>query len=138
MSSGPVTMNVDQKLVQEIVEKEIVAAVTACFEGRLNIAEQIVRQALAQKVGADGKIDTYGYSGSKTYLEWVCDSAIRQAVKDAVQGWIEKSKPAIQKQVEKHLRVQQQSIAAKMVGALVENASNSCRLNITVEQSKER
>jgi hypothetical protein len=107
--------------------------VTASFQGQLEIVEAVVRQALSQKVDSNGKIDTYGYSSSKTYLEWLCSSAIRKSVEKAIAAWVEKDQQRIQAAVEKCLKAETRTISKTLIDALVVSASNKYKLKVSID-----
>ena len=112
--SGSVNMQVDEKLVQEVVQQQITAAISAeLMKVDKSIIDGIVNGVLKQAVDSDGKVTAY--SSNTTFLVWLVRKSIRDAASVAVQEYVAEQKEILKKSIVKTLKANPDVMAQALV-----------------------
>lgn len=139
MENNMVSLKVDEKMVSQILEKQIQAAIVAQLGSQEQLISKAVNVALSKKVSKDGTVSRYDSDNTHDFLEVLASKSIREAATEALKEWLatnrEKVKDAVLKELEKPNR--QRSIAVAYADA-IEN-SLKCNWNMSCNiQFKER
>lgn len=110
-------------VVKPIIEAQVVAA----LQGHERLITEMVAFILNQKVRDQNSYKDY------PFLEYTCRKVIAEAVDAAVRRWISDQRESIEKEVEAQLRRQIKGIAATLVKAMADNASQKWQLGVSVQ-----
>lgn len=131
MTSG-LNISVDQGLVQPVIQAEIQAAIVReLAKDNGNLIREVVARVLTQKVDNDGKVSSYG--GSKAYMDWVCEQAIRSATKSALEAYIRDSEELLMEEIEKQIKKNGKEMAKIFVESLMGAIKTSWRFSVSID-----
>lgn len=97
-----VNLTISRELVKPILEAKIQSAILNQLVDGQKLMETLVSKTLLEKVGPDGKTDSY-YSKDRTWLEYLCQDAIKTATVAAVREAAEKLGPDLKRLVSAEL-----------------------------------
>jgi hypothetical protein len=116
------TVNIPNDVLTPIIQAKVVEA----LGGQGILLQQLVHAVLDRKVRDEG-----GYRDIPL-VEAAAKGAVREAVKAAVQEWVEQNKPAIQALVEADIGRRKKSIAKALVDGFAKTSASAYRLNVNV------
>ena len=122
--SDPVSINIDRKTVEAVLQVQIQSAVAASIGNNPAFLDGIVSAMVNQKVNASGEPSSYG----EPLVSHVARKVIQEAVKAAVSDWVQEQKPVIAKALRKHLETQRGNIVKRFV----ESAEKAIDVNFGV------
>ena len=118
--NGSVNMQVDEKLVQEVVQQQITAAISAeLMKVDKTIIDGIVNGVLKQAVDSGGK--PTNYSSNTNFLVWLVRKSIREAASAAVQEYVAEQKEVLKKSVIKAMKANPDVMAQALVNGFEES-----------------
>jgi hypothetical protein len=136
------TLQVSPDLVRPVIEQKIQAAIVAALaEGKESaMLSAIVGRVLAQKVDSEGKVSRYDSYNDREYVRWLCETAIRDCARRAVQEWAESNKAKIEKQMQAELSRRSAGMAKVFMDGLLKSMQSSWTFKVDVgfESPKER
>ena len=132
MSQELATLTLDPNIIKPIIEAKINTAVLEAMKGHEAIVDNIVHRVLYHKVDSDGQVDRYGYAQSKTFIDWLVEKGIREAVIAAMKTHMEQCQPAIKKAIEGELKKSTSKLASTMIESMIENTVKQWKYAITV------
>ena len=117
------------KVIASAVNARVEAAVAEALAGDSTIGAMVVA-ALQQPVEVPSR---NGYGKDRVlFLNHLISSAIREAAKSAVQKVLIEEQQTIEDEVRKHIRRHAPEFAAQMAGQLVDAASKSHGVSVTL------
>lgn len=128
------TLSVDENLVKPIVEAEIASAIVREFNKTPEIIEKITKQILTSKVDDEGKPDRYGSRNALTYIEWLCQTAVKEAAKAAVKSWVEEHKDDIEKEIKYQLSQNKAGFATGIMTGFLKAMEDRWHVSVTVSE----
>jgi len=133
-----VNLSISQEVVRPIIEAKIQAAIVAQLADSGQLLQAVVTRVLQQKVDVNGKPDGY-YDKNLTYIQYLCESCIRQAATAAVVEAAEKMKPELQKAIVKEIQKRATGLASTMVDYFEQatKSSYNIRANVTLENKSQ-
>jgi hypothetical protein len=132
--NGSVSMQVDEKIVKEVVQQQITAAIgIELMKVNTTIIDGIVNGVLNQSVDSDGKVSTY--SSATTFLVWLVRKSIRESATEAVRQYVDGQKDTMVKSIIKALKANPDSMAKALVNSFSESLK-SWRFIIKLEGEK--
>jgi hypothetical protein len=102
--------------------------------------ETLVSKTLLEKVGPDGKTDSY-YSKDRTWLEYLCQDAIKTATVAAVREAAEKLGPDLKRLVSAELVKRKEDLAAQLVDGLINETESfpwMVKAQVTLQKKEKR
>lgn len=118
-----VNLNVDQRLIAPIIQKQIQAAIVAGLETGRGLLEQAVATALRQKVAATGSVSSYSSDNRYEWLEVMASQAIQAAAKEALEEYFKTNADAVKKAVIREItKAERKQSLAKAFADAVEKA----------------
>lgn len=118
-----VSLNIDEKAIFPIIEKQIQAAIVANLGNTTDLVERMVGLALHVKVGVNGNRAKYDSDNKYDFMEAIVGKTIRDAATGAMNDWLaqnsEKIRAAVLKELKKPSR---QTTMAKAFADAVESA----------------
>ena len=137
-TTNPVSMQIDGKTVEAIINANLQAAVLAQFTANPNLIETIVKAAIKTKVDADGKVNTYDSYNRHSLVEVLSSHAIRDAAKVAIAQWVEENKPAILTAIKKQLNTSKVDLIKRFVDAAERSMAPEFRIECNLKLSTDR
>ena len=138
MSKSSLALTLDPNTLREMVTAQISAQVAAAFSSQSeHLTEALLGRILAQKVDEHGR--PCSYSSSKPYVEQICESAVKDAAKEAVIEWIADNKAAIKAEILRLLglkRVRSQ-LAQQMIDGVTATATGRWGLKVSLVPPKD-
>lgn len=130
-----VNVQISKELVQPIVEQHINSAILAAMGGGDALIAKAVERILEQKVNSEGKVANYSSENKYTYIEYLLNGMITNAVKKILNTHMEKASDKIVEQLIKQLQTQSKAkeIANCLLDAFLETTKNQYRSEIKVE-----
>ena len=119
------TFKIPKEVIEPIVREQITAGVVAALGNPSELIATVIDRAMKQKVNDSGRVDKSDYYNRHNLVEVLATKAIHEATKAAIVAWVEKSKPAIQEQVEKALTRRKTAFAKALVDGLVSSTRQS-------------
>ena len=119
--ANTVNVSVGQDLVAPIIQAKIEAAIVQQLGKEANLVERLVASALTQKVNSRGRVSDRCYENKHSFLALICEQAIHDAARQALEEYINENKPKIVDAMKKQLRAS----PAKMAKALIDGVSGS-------------
>lgn len=137
MTGNEVSVNIGKDLVQPIVEAKIQAAIVESLSGFEGLVDRAVARMMTQKVGHDGKVSQYSSDNKYPFIEIVCQQRIQEAVRAALEVWLEKKEPQILAAVEKEMNRRTGSLAKEFVAGLQDSIKStwSTKVNVSFARS---
>lgn len=108
----------------QMAREAIAGQLTAAMVASPAMIQKIVAAALTQKVDSEGHARN-GYGGDKSYVEWVCENMIREAVVDLMGKELERMRPDLEKAVVTEIRRSAPTIAKALVKSYGENVGHN-------------
>lgn len=136
-----VNLNVDQRLIAPIIQKQIQAAIVAGLSNGKGLLEMAVANALQAKVSHNGTVSSYSSDNKHEWLEVMARNVIQDAAKAALVEYFTVNKDAIKKAVVREItKAERKGSLAKAFADAVEKAigvSLDYRLTVTATTPKE-
>ena len=133
MSDNP-TFQIPKDVIEPIIQAHVSRAVCEALSGREQLIDRAVTRILTQKVDDTGKPSTYG--NAVPFVEWAMVTAIKVAVKEALQEEVGKHKAALKATIIKQLQRQNSPLVKKLVEAMttgvIDAATSQWRLTVDV------
>lgn len=134
MGEKMVTMEVDKGLVQDVLKRQIEAAIIANLGDPSDIVRAAVAFTLGQKVSSSGRVSSSSYENSYDFLTLITTNAIREAVIDALKEWTAKNgakvKAAVMAEMKRPER--QKTIAVAFADAVETSLNASWGTHVTI------
>ena len=128
ITGQPITDDLNN-VISAAVNARVETAVLEALSGHETIGKMVVA-ALQQPVEVQSR---NGYGKDKVpFLNHLLSSTIRAAAENAVRAVLVEEQQNIEDEVRKHIRRQAPEIAQKMAGQLVEAASKSYGINVSL------
>lgn len=77
--------------------------------------EALVKETLNQKVDSSGRVSNYSNDNKFTFISVVCQKLIKEAVQEAMQGWIKDNGDMIKRKVMQHLEAHPDKVVKNIV-----------------------
>ena len=107
--------------IEEALKTSIQSAVIAALGGSEQLVREMVAQTLEIKVDKDGRKAQYSSDEKFTYIEWLSQDLIREAVRKAFQTLVNEQQESVTQQVADELLKQNNLLAKGLVDGLIEN-----------------
>lgn len=117
MAENP-TFQIPRDVIEPIIQANVAAAITEALGEKGVFIETAVRQILFMKVGDDGKPTSYS---GVPFVQWVMMTAVRRAIKEAIEENMCRHKDAIKMAIAKELGLVKTSpLAKQLINGMVE------------------
>ncbi|MFA5408398.1 MAG: hypothetical protein WC343_06475 [Bacilli bacterium] len=90
---------ISEGLIKPIIETKINEAIIASMGGHERLIADMITMYMNQKVDSDGKASNYG--NSKPRIEWLSQTMIEEAVKEALKNFLSDKREFLQKEFER-------------------------------------
>jgi len=138
MEDSMMSMKVDPKVVEGIIEKQIQTAIVSQLGNSGDFIAKAVSLALHTKVNEHGNVDRSSYCNNNDFMEVMTGNAIRKAATNAMSEWLEinsaKVKAAVLKELKKPSR--QSSIAKAFADAVESSLKCSWNMKCNIDFQK--
>lgn len=128
-------MKISGDLVKGIIDQKIKTAIAVELGRTEDLISLAVDSLMTQKVDSDGKVNRSEYLNTFPMVEGITRAAIRDAVRAAIQEWVEEQMPALKAQVAKELQRKANGLAAIMVKGLGESLHDPWRMSVSCKFS---
>ena len=133
MSDNP-SLTIPRDVIEPIIQAHVTTAVMTALGDKEQIISRCVRQIMEQKVDRAGKPSTYNSSSDLSWLQWVMQDCVTNALRAAIVETLETQKAQIKKQLAEELSRKNspliRQLVAGMVGAMTH--PDVLRYNISV------
>ena len=129
MSEQVVGMTIGADVIKPIIEAKIRAAIVEAMGGHVGLVERMVAETCRMKVRRDFRPDT-------TLLEDVLETAMREAITQAVKEWAENAKSQITKAFVEHMKSKKgtSAIVEAMLTGLTDCLAKSWSFQVNVNR----
>lgn len=138
MATDTVNLEISKEIVKPIVEAKVNAAIIEALNGHEQLIEAAVARVLSTKVDSKGNPDTYGYSSSITFMQWLCKDAITAAAREAIREWITQNRQKMVDEFLKQIRKKDSMFAKAFVDGLGKAVVSNYRLAVDVGFSEKK
>lgn len=140
MADTGMTLQVSKELILPVIEQKIQSAIVAELSGDTanRLIASITERVLTQKVNSEGTPDSYGYSSSKTYIQWLCEGAIKECARGAVKRWAEANKEKLEKVFASELQKRNAGMAKAMMDGIEKCMTASWSFTVNVGFNSEK
>ena len=90
---------ISEGLIKPIIETKINEAVITAMGGHERLIADMITMYMNQKVDSDGKISNYG--NSRPRIEWLSQTMVEEAVKEALKNFLSDKREFLQKEFER-------------------------------------
>jgi len=131
------TFQIPKDVIEPIIQMHISAAVATALGDKSEILNAVISQVLNQKVDEQGKPCNYAHH-NVTYIQWLMQTAIRDAVKQAIVEEVVKHKESLRAALAKELGTPGKSRLAKalldgMIAGFVHQETLRYRVEVSVK-----
>jgi hypothetical protein len=113
------TFQIPKDVIQPIIDAHVKTAIITALDGKDRLIEDAVKWVLFMKVDSEGKPSSY--SSSISFIQWVMQTCVRKAVKDAIEENMGKHKEEIKKAIAKEISNARTSpLAKQLINGMVE------------------
>lgn len=127
-----VNLSISAEVVQPIIDAKINAAVCEALSGTNNIVSSVVTKILNEKVDSEGKTSRYSSRDEQTFIQWLCNDAIKKASIQAIQNYINAANAPLCAAVQAVLMKNTKTIAQNLVSSFVEATKSNWSLKVDV------
>jgi len=127
------SVNVDEKIVNEVVQNEIAAAIGRQLVDYREAVEKMVMETLTEKVDNRGNKDRYDSRSSPTRMQYLAMEAIREAVKEAMNEAVAERKGDIKELVKKQIVSGKSKLAKSLVDGLARSLDTKWYSTINIK-----
>lgn len=135
--SDQLEFKISEGLIRPILQAKINLAITEALGGHEKLITDILNAYMNQSVDSEGKPSTY--SSSKPRLTWLMHQMVEQAMKNALQSFLQGKTAHIQSEFEKFLNSKKGS--SKIIEAIqtgfCESLTNKWRTIVTFQPPKD-
>lgn len=128
MSNSPISLTVEPAVVEGVIAAQVKAAIVAQFASAPAIIDKIVHAAITQRVDGRGEFSSNSYD-KQTLIDYLSVKAIKVAVEQAVNDWVEDNRAKIKAAVGAHLKKSQ----ATLIKAFMESTEKALSSKFYVE-----
>lgn len=126
-------IQVDPKLIDDLMKEHIAVAMTKVFSDRNDaVINTIVNQILNIQVNERGEISTASYEKKHSWIEWAINKEIRGVVLETAKGQIRAMIPEIEKAIKKEVAKSNSAIAKAIIGGFTDSLKVDYRFNVTL------
>lgn len=126
-----VEFKISNDVIKSLVEAKIKSSVIAALsDGEDKLILQMVTSMINHTVDSNGNPCSYG---SVKYLDWLCQSSLKVAVKDAMKEVLNEQKEKIKEYIAKELTKKTKDLAVKATQNIIESVNNQWAPRINVE-----
>lgn len=129
------SLTLPKDLIEAAINQHVALAVTKAFDGHSMIITKVVQTVLAEKVGHDGKPDTYARDRGIPWAEWAMQKAIKDAVQKAIAEEVAKHEDALRTHIAAQIRNPKSPLFKQLVdsltGGMVKVASDKWRVSVS-------
>lgn len=134
MSNEIATINIDKKMVEGLVERQMQAAIVRELNGTKDLLlERVVNDIIKTKVDSNGRVDERGYSDSQPLVAYLCKKKIAELAQESVAKFFQNEAPEIEKAVIKELTKQKSAFAKAAVSAMIGAVKSDYRYKFNIE-----
>jgi len=128
-----VNLSISTELVEPIIRAKMQAAIAAALgDDPTSLIDAIVSEAMGRKVNSEGEVSQYSSSNTYSYVEVLCNRAIRAAADDAIQAWIKDNHTKLREGIERQLNRQSGKMTRAFVDGLLDSIKASWRFKVDV------
>ena len=118
--------------IQKALNDSIQAAVVAALGGTDAIVRKMVAEILNEKVDKNGSPPRYSSEGTMSYLEWLTNSHIKEAVRMAFVRMLNEQTADLERMVTEQLQKESGGLAAALVTSLKKHIEISGQYSFNV------
>jgi hypothetical protein len=119
MAAEQTTLNVPKDVIEPIINAHVSAAVAAALSDKDHLLRAAVAQVLNTPVDLQGNTSRCGYSSDLPYLQWIMQTAVRNAVKAAVVEEVGKHQEALKAAIAEQLKKTNSPLAKQLIEGMV-------------------
>lgn len=136
-----VNLNVDQRIIAPIIQKQIQAAIVAGLSNGRPIIESAVAAALDRKCNSEGTQSSYQSDNKYAWLEVMATKSIQDAAREALVEYFKANRDAVKKAVIREItKAERKQSLAKAFADAVEKSIGvdlTYRLSVTCQTPKD-
>ena len=134
MAETELSLKLAQDDIERMIKQTIQAQVTAAMAANGDaLIATFVDRILKSNVDRDGKPSTSSWD-KKPFLEWLSETTIQAACREAVKEWLEEQKPAVKAAVKRALTRDKDKLASEAAQTLLSSGGSS--LSVTIGLTK--
>lgn len=130
-------LQIPSEFIRPIIQEKINLAIIDALKGKESLVAEAVKAILETRVGWDGNIPQYGGRGDQTWVEYKVKDAIKKAAEVAIIDTVKALEPNIRDMIAKQLTAKKSpllnALVEKMTQSVIQAASSSYSLKLTVE-----
>lgn len=134
----PVNLTISKEIVAPIVQARIEAAVAEAFTDPKDLIAKMVGCVLDRKVDHEGKHDKYDGYNKYTFIEWLCEDAIRQAANKAVRKWLAENSAKVEATLLRELNKRNKNFAKLIIDGMEKSLESTWTMKVDVNFNKTR
>ncbi len=117
--STTATVNVPKDVIAPIIEAKVSQVLIEALGDKGKIMEEAVKQVLLQRVNHEGKHENYDSYNKLSYVQWLVEKSLKEAISAAVVDAIAAQKDQVRKIVGKQLANQKGKLIQQIADALI-------------------
>lgn len=127
------TIQIPKDVLQPIIDAHVSKAIMEALGAQSQLVSAAVTATLTMKVGSDGKPSSY--SSDVTFLKWLVNSAIKEAVDKAVRAQLTDDMEHIKALVAKEMKNQRSPLTKQLIEGIAKAATDMgrARINVTID-----
>jgi hypothetical protein len=116
----------------QIAREAVSAKLTEAMIGSEDMVRKIVVAAMEQKVNSNGQISQYRSDNNTSFVEWLAQDLMREATKAVLKDRVERLRPVLEVEIEKHLKKNVRSIAVALTDSFIVHGKNGYGVTINL------
>jgi len=134
MDANSATLQLPKDLIESAIQQHVAIAMSSILGDGSKVLERAVQQVLNEKVDDSGKRASYSRETCLTYIQWVVNVALREAVKKAVNEEVGKYADQIRSAMAKDLASKNSPMLKQLVESMTKGIINAAsdRWSLTV------
>lgn len=139
MSGESVSLNIDQKIVEEIVTKKIGAEIAMSMGNvKDELIQRLVDLVLRQAVDDQGKPTDREYYKKGTMIEHLIKDQIRDIASETLKTVVSESRPMLEKKIRDAMKKSHSKLVQVFMDSLERQLSSKWAVNLNVTLSEDR